>query len=200
MVRPVCPKGLAHDCCCRSRPLLATPARAAPVRYEVSRPIIRPSRQAAHADPSSRISISGTVILGPGTWCGCDDRDYPGRACSAAPIPNVTCTGAAMVAKYNVTGTNNQVRDDHRAQCDADQPARPDEDAHPGRGQSCLVTMRNLGQARPGLLDRRIDQLELDHGRRPVHRHLQRHRRLLRPLPRRAARNCRFSCVMVDRK
>jgi hypothetical protein len=50
----------------------------------------------------------GTIVLSPGTWSGAVvgiSRDGVFN-CSSG---NVTCTGATRVAKYNVTGSNNQV-------------------------------------------------------------------------------------------
>ena len=50
----------------------------------------------------------GTIVLGPGTWTGATVAISRGAVFSCTNA-NVTCSGATRVAKYNVTGTNNQV-------------------------------------------------------------------------------------------
>ena len=50
----------------------------------------------------------GTIVLGPGTWSGAAVGISRTGAFSCANA-NVTCSGATAVAKYNVSGTNNQV-------------------------------------------------------------------------------------------
>jgi len=49
----------------------------------------------------------GTIVLGPGTWSGATvGISRTGTfSCTNA---NVSCSGATRVAKYNVSGTNNQ--------------------------------------------------------------------------------------------
>jgi hypothetical protein len=49
----------------------------------------------------------GTIVLGPGTWSNATvGISRTGTfSCTNA---NVTCSGATQVAKYNITGTNNQ--------------------------------------------------------------------------------------------
>ena len=49
----------------------------------------------------------GTIVLGPGTWSGATVGISRAGVfgCSA----NVACTGATRVARYTVTGSNNQV-------------------------------------------------------------------------------------------
>ena len=50
----------------------------------------------------------GTVVLGPGTWSGATVSINRNGVFSCANT-NVTCNGATQVARYNVSGTNNQV-------------------------------------------------------------------------------------------
>jgi hypothetical protein len=50
----------------------------------------------------------GTMVLGPGSWSGAMVGISRAGAFSCINA-NVTCSGATQVAKYNVTGTNNQV-------------------------------------------------------------------------------------------
>jgi len=50
----------------------------------------------------------GTIVLGPGTWSGATVGIARSGIFSCANA-NVTCSGAPIVAKYNVSGTNNQV-------------------------------------------------------------------------------------------
>lgn len=49
----------------------------------------------------------GTIVLGNGTWSGATVGISRTGAFSCTNA-NVTCNGATQVAKYNVTGTNNQ--------------------------------------------------------------------------------------------
>jgi spore coat protein U-like protein len=49
----------------------------------------------------------GSIVLGPGTWTGATVAISRGGVFSCANA-NVICTGATQVAKYNVTGSNNQ--------------------------------------------------------------------------------------------
>ena len=50
----------------------------------------------------------GTIVLGPGAWSGATVGISRAGAFSCGNA-NVTCSGATAVAKYNVSGTNNQV-------------------------------------------------------------------------------------------
>jgi hypothetical protein len=50
----------------------------------------------------------GTIALGPGTWSGATVGISRAGTFSCTNA-NVTCSGAVAVAKYNVSGTNNQV-------------------------------------------------------------------------------------------
>jgi Domain of unknown function (DUF4402) len=49
----------------------------------------------------------GTIVLGPGTWAGATVAITRAGAFSCVNA-NVTCSGATQVARYNVSGTNNQ--------------------------------------------------------------------------------------------
>lgn len=49
----------------------------------------------------------GTIVLGPGSWSGATVAISRGGAFSCASS-NVTCVGTTQVAKYVVTGSNNQ--------------------------------------------------------------------------------------------
>ena len=50
----------------------------------------------------------GSIVLGPGTWSNATVAISRTGAFSCTS-PNVTCSGVTKAAKYNVTGTNNQV-------------------------------------------------------------------------------------------
>jgi hypothetical protein len=50
----------------------------------------------------------GSIVLGPGTWSGATVGISRAGAFTCASA-NLTCTGAAQVAMYNVSGTNNRV-------------------------------------------------------------------------------------------
>lgn len=49
----------------------------------------------------------GTIVLGPGAWSGATVGVSRAGTFSCTNA-NVTCSGATAVAKYNVSGTNNQ--------------------------------------------------------------------------------------------
>jgi len=81
----------------------ATPAHAANNVAQVSANVVKP----LILTWIQNLDL-GTVVLGPGTWSNAT------VAISRAGIfsctnTNVTCTGATQVARYNVSGTNNQV-------------------------------------------------------------------------------------------
>lgn len=50
----------------------------------------------------------GSIVLGPGTWSNATVAISRAGTFSCTNA-NLTCTGATQVAKYNVSGTNNQV-------------------------------------------------------------------------------------------
>jgi hypothetical protein len=50
----------------------------------------------------------GSIVLGPGTWSGATVGISRAGAFTCAST-NLTCTGVAQVAMYNVSGTNNRV-------------------------------------------------------------------------------------------
>jgi len=95
-------KGFAATALVALVALAAAPAGAAPPVMSVSANIAKP------------LTLSwvqnldlGTIVLGPGTWSNATVAISRAGVFSCANA-NVTCTGAAMVAKYNVSGTNNQ--------------------------------------------------------------------------------------------
>lgn len=81
--------------------LVSAPARAAPsvtVQANIAKPLTLTWVQ--------NLDL-GTIVLGPGNWANATVAISRAGVFSCANA-NVTCTGAAMVAKYNVSGTNNQ--------------------------------------------------------------------------------------------
>jgi hypothetical protein len=81
----------------------AAPAHAASSSAKVKASVVKPLTL------SSVQSLDlGTIVLGPGTWSGAKVKlSQAGQlTCTNA---NLTCTGATQVAKYKVTGSNNQV-------------------------------------------------------------------------------------------
>jgi hypothetical protein len=50
----------------------------------------------------------GSIVLGPGTWSGATVGVSRAGTLSCTNA-NVTCSGATLVAQYNVSGTNNRV-------------------------------------------------------------------------------------------
>ena len=80
----------------------AQPARAASQVAQVKATVAKPLTLTRTQDLDL-----GSIVLGPGTWSGATVGISRAGAFSC-PSPNVTCTGATKVAKYNVTGTNNQ--------------------------------------------------------------------------------------------
>lgn len=79
----------------------AAPARAATINAQAKAKVIKPLILA-----SIQNFDIGTIILGPGTWSGATvSLSQAGiLTCSA----KVTCSGATQVARYNVSGTNNE--------------------------------------------------------------------------------------------
>jgi hypothetical protein len=82
----------------------AAPARAAPsgvvsVNASVVKPLILTWLQ--------NLDL-GSIVLGPGTWSGASVAISRAGAFSCTNA-NLTCSGATQVARYNVSGTNNQV-------------------------------------------------------------------------------------------
>jgi len=80
----------------------AHPARAstqvAPVSANVLKPLILAMLQ--------NLDL-GTITLGPGTWSNATVSLSKASVFSCANA-NITCTGATLVAQYNVEGSNNQ--------------------------------------------------------------------------------------------
>ena len=81
----------------------APPASAATQVAKVSAAVAKPLTLARVQDLDL-----GTIVLGPGTWSGAAVGISRGGAvrCSSS---NVACSGATRVARYTVTGSNNQV-------------------------------------------------------------------------------------------
>lgn len=79
-----------------------TPARAATQTAQVNASVVKPISVTWVQDLDL-----GTIILGPGTWSNATVgiSRVGAFTCNAS----VTCSGATKVAKYTVTGTNNQV-------------------------------------------------------------------------------------------
>jgi hypothetical protein len=81
--------------------LVAAPAAAAPsvtVQANIAKPLTLSWLQ--------NLDL-GTIVLGPGIWSNATVAISRAGTFSCVNA-NVTCTGAPMVAKYNVSGTNNQ--------------------------------------------------------------------------------------------
>ena len=79
------------------------PARAASQVAHVSATVAKPLTLARVDDLDL-----GSIVLGPGTWSGAT-VGISRTGVFTCTNANVTCTGATKVAKYVVTGTNNQV-------------------------------------------------------------------------------------------
>ena len=80
----------------------AGPARAASSTAKVSANVLKPLTLTRVQDLEL-----GTIVIGPGTWSGATVGISRAGVFSCAS-PNVTCSGATQVAKYNVTGSNSQ--------------------------------------------------------------------------------------------
>ena len=61
----------------------------------------------------------GSVTLGTGTWSGATVSLSQAGVLGCASA-NITCTGATMVAKYNVQGSNQHAREPERFDANAD--------------------------------------------------------------------------------
>jgi hypothetical protein len=81
----------------------ASPARAATQVAKVSATVAKPLTLTRVQDLNL-----GTIVLGPGTWSSTTVGISRAGVLSCSG-PNVTCIGSAQVAKYAVTGSNNQV-------------------------------------------------------------------------------------------
>ena len=79
------------------------PARAASQVAHVSATVAKPLTLARVDDLDL-----GSIVLGPGTWSGAT-VGISRTGVFTCTNANVTCPGATKVAKYVVTGTNNQV-------------------------------------------------------------------------------------------
>ena len=80
--------------------IAAAPASAASVNAQVKAKVVKPLilRSIQNFD-------LGTIVLGPGTWSGATVSLSRGGVLTCGA--NVTCSGAAQVAQYNVAGSNN---------------------------------------------------------------------------------------------
>ena len=77
------------------------PARAASQTAQVTANVAKPLTLTRIQDLDL-----GSIVLGPGTWSGAVVGITRAGVFSCGS--NVVCTGATAVAKYNVTGSNNQ--------------------------------------------------------------------------------------------
>ena len=82
--------------------VIGTPARAATVMAAVTSSNVKPLLLTKVADLDL-----GSVTLGPGVWSNATVSLSQGGALSCASA-NITCTGAAGVATYNVQGSKQQ--------------------------------------------------------------------------------------------
>jgi Domain of unknown function (DUF4402) len=92
-----CIKAIAVVLC-----IAATPANAATQTAQVNASVVKPLTVSWVQDLNL-----GTIVLGPGTWS--NTTVGISRAGAFACGANVTCSGASQVAKYTVSGSNNQV-------------------------------------------------------------------------------------------
>lgn len=103
-MRPPARLGFTAVLLAASALMAAAPARGAPgATASVSAKVVKPLTLKWVQDLDL-----GTIVLGPGTWSGATVGISRGGVFTCANT-NVTCTGATKVAKYNATGTNNQV-------------------------------------------------------------------------------------------
>ena len=89
----------------------------------------------------------GTIVLGPGTWSNATVAISRAGLFSCANA-NVTCTGAAMVAKYNVSGTNNQTVRISTPNVTLTNMGDPTKTLDPGRRWPRLTRPHQFGPAR----------------------------------------------------
>ena len=80
----------------------ADPARAASQSAKVSANVVKPLSIKWVQDLNL-----GSITLGPGTWTNATVRISRAGVFTCAPA-NLTCAGPTAVARYNVTGSNNQ--------------------------------------------------------------------------------------------
>lgn len=79
----------------------AGPAHSATINAQAQAKVIKPLVLTSIQDLDL-----GTLLLAPGTWSGATVR--LSRSGAFTCPANVTCSGVTQVAKYNVSGTNNQ--------------------------------------------------------------------------------------------
>jgi hypothetical protein len=80
---------------------MAAPAHAATINATAQAKVVKPLILTSLQDLNL-----GSLLIGPGTWSGATVR--LSRTGVLTCPANVTCSGATQVAKYNVSGTNNQ--------------------------------------------------------------------------------------------
>jgi hypothetical protein len=81
--------------------LVQAPAQAATINATAQAKVIKPLVLTSIQDLDL-----GSLLLGPGSWSGATVR--LSRSGVFTCPANVTCSGLTQVAKYNVSGTNNQ--------------------------------------------------------------------------------------------
>lgn len=81
----------------------AVPAHAAGQVAQVSATVVKPLTLKWLQDMDL-----GTIVLGPGSWLNAK-VGISRTGTFTCTSTNVSCSGATKIAKYNVTGTNNQV-------------------------------------------------------------------------------------------
>ena len=151
----------------------AEPARAASQSAKVSANVVKPLSITWVQDLNL-----GSITLGPGTWTNATVRITRAGVFSCAAA-NVACAGPTAVARYNVTGSNNQT-----VRISAPNVTLVNQS---DSTKTLLLTVDSPGTCRhpqlgePGhqLLARRRDHAQFDHRERRVSRHVQRHGRLL---------------------
>ncbi|MFP5328890.1 MAG: DUF4402 domain-containing protein [Alphaproteobacteria bacterium] len=79
----------------------AVPANAETINAQAKAQVVKPLTLSA----IQNLDL-GTLLLGPGSWSGATVS--LSRSGSLTCPANVTCSGAAMVARYNVAGSNKQ--------------------------------------------------------------------------------------------
>lgn len=93
-------RAIAALACCL---LVAEPARAASTTASVNANVVKPLT----VKWLQNLDL-GTITLGPGSWSNATVAISKAGVFACASS-NLICTGATQVAKYNVTGSNNQV-------------------------------------------------------------------------------------------
>lgn len=100
-MRPFARSNIAAAAICGCALWSAQPARAASLTAQVTANVAKPLTLTRLQDLDL-----GSIVLGPGSWSGANVGITRSGVFSCGS--NVACTGATSVAKYNVTGSNNQ--------------------------------------------------------------------------------------------